>query len=772
MPKKETKKVDSIQKKLEYLCLDLNNIPKKLIKFDPLEVKINKFNDEKQYRQYRYIPVEDIQILLSPTNRLDEIEEKYKKARPLAEYLDSESEENFLRYTKFLNMLRQFKIADVEKIEKEQNLLNKKIPFKVKFEGNYLWQIYYSEIADKYFMIVPTEDTDYSAFFFLIKQKLYKFGISKIFVPIKNVNYSTKYLKKSEYEDIENYLWLFTKNWPLVYEVYDKDENLSIRIVGETEVYGKIKSQYRIKLENKEEATKFYKLLKAMYILQTKLPNYFDFRTDINKKGSIDFVYNDKIILYENIAGWIREEYKIAIEKMAEAKNLVDLNDEKLKKLKEEVSLLEIEYLAKEKQISTFLECKKTFFGKFKYYFKYSKKNSSAKMKKQKNNIDVNSSIDFEKMEYNGEKHKNDELKSTKSNYKIENLLDIYKEYEKVENALKNLVMDINALKLKKKNMKKKIENATNFIKEIDSHKKSIFEFWRYSNKDEMEALPEGEEEEVNIIKKITKVFDYEEDIEKFGKTMDQKQRKLLSDYEKDSIYITSTNLIEIVNKVKNNEISPKEIELNLKGLIKESLKESTISGEEYNIFGGMEQDETKISKINNQKHRETHKDIFNVLDINKATKPIGYKITLENIIKNVKSALSKVKIEEDIQVYKALNAEKLSKKNINVFEINPEVEIKNALKNDNGKINFYKINLKKGANAISFTNCIFYDNHNRTLPIGQDLSTNILVDISKLKLKLKKKLTFKILNYEDDKNDFSKISLKTINVLEYECEE
>ena len=70
--------------------------------------------------------------------------------------------------------------------------------------------------------------------------------------------------------------------------------------------------------------------------------------------------------------------------------------------------------------------------------------------------------------------------------------------------------MDINSLKLKNKNMQKKIENATAYIAEIDSHKKSIFEFWKYSNKDEMSSLPEGEEEEINVVKKITKVFDYE----------------------------------------------------------------------------------------------------------------------------------------------------------------------------------------------------------------------------------------------------------------------
>lgn len=83
-----------------------------------------------------------------------------------------------------------------------------------------------------------------------------------------------------------------------------------------------------------------------------------------------------------------------------------------------------------------------------------------------------------------------------------------------------------------------------------------------------------------------------------------------------------------------------------------------------------------------------------------------------------------------------------------------------------------YKINLKRGANAISFTNCIFYDNQNKTLPLGQDLSTNILVDISKLKLKLISKTNFKMIHYEEENNDFSKIALKTVNVLEYDVEE
>ena len=109
-------------------------------------------------------------------------------------------------------------------------------------------------------------------------------------------------------------------------------------------------------------------------------------------------------------------------------------------------------------------------------------------------------------------------------------------------------MMDINALKLKTKNTAKKIENATKFIEEIDSHKKSIFEFWKYSNKDEMAVLPEGEQEEINIIKKIEKVFDYSQDFEEFGEKFDKIQRKILDKDEADSVYIATTDLINILN--------------------------------------------------------------------------------------------------------------------------------------------------------------------------------------------------------------------------------
>ena len=206
MPRKKKVKVDSkVQEKLDYIGLDLEKIPKNLNEYSDINFRTLKGYDEKKYKQYRFVNVNDIEILLSPTNRMDSIKEKYEKAMPLCFYLDSTSEENILNFTEFLNMLSKVSIPQIEEVEAEQKMLAKEIPFKVKYTGNYLWQIYYSEISDKYFMIVPTEDTDYSTFFYILKRKLQNKKNDKVFVPISLIDYEGKILKKDEIKDLENY---------------------------------------------------------------------------------------------------------------------------------------------------------------------------------------------------------------------------------------------------------------------------------------------------------------------------------------------------------------------------------------------------------------------------------------------------------------------------------------------------------------------------------------------------------------------------------------
>ena len=767
MPRKKITKNDELTEKLEYIGLDLENIPDEIIKYKPLKYKAPKiFNEKQQYKQYKFIPVEDIQIMLTPTNRMDDLQEKYKKAKPIGVYLDNKTEENIPYHATFLNMLKQVKIEEIKEIEKEQKRLSEKLPFKIKFERNYLWQIYYSEITNKYFMLVPTEDSDYSTFFYLLKRKIENIKDDKVFVPISSLNYSEKYFTKSEINDIENYLWLFTKDWPLIYEVYDKQNRFSMQIVGETNVFEEIKSLYKITLKTTNQAMQFYKLLKAMFILQTEVPNYYNFTTNINKAGGIDFYDNDQKLEYMTLPTFLKNEYMSSEEKKVQTDIKNKDAKERLEKLKSLISNQEMEYIEKEKQISTFLECKKTFFGKFKYYFKYNKKS-------RKNRIKLDNNISIKEIEKEKKIPRIEiDNKKWKKNYTIEELVEKCKELEQFETELKNTVMDINAFKLKSKNLAKKIENATLYIQEIDKHKKSIFEFWKYSNKDEIEQLPEGEEEEINIIKKITKVFNYKEDLEEFGKKLDIEQRKILSKEELDSCYIATTELLEILNKIKTNAVLPKDVEISLRTLKKHEQEEKNLSvKEDFDIFGGMVEDSRKIRKIGNQRHREVKKDKYNVLEINQTTKTLGYKLTLEKVLNNIKKALEKNKIKEQIPVYKAMCDEKIKRNTLQLVNINPEEEIQNLLKSDAEKLYLYKINLTEETNAIGITNSCLYDNQNKTLPIGMDLSTKCLIDIGKLPLVLKRKSTFRIIDLEN-KDDFADTKIKNICLLEYELDE
>lgn len=768
MPRKKKEIIEGISDKLEYLGLDLDKIPQNLKKFEPLEFRVSRFYDEKQYRQYRYVDVKDIQILLSPTNRLTDLNEKYQKARPLCEYLDNKNEENLIKHTTFLNMLKNVSIEEIENVENEQTKLNREIPFKVKFQGNYLWQIYYSENTDKYFMIVPTEDTDYSTFFYLLKRQIENKRVGKVFVPVSNVKYSNKYLKKSEFEDIENYLWLFTKDWPLIYEVYDKKNEMTVQIIGETNVYEKIKTTYKIQLNNEAEASEFYKLVKALFILQTEIPNYYNFETNINNEGKLEFYLDDQKIEYKHMVEFIREQYKIGLKRRKEVKSKIRAYNKRIKKLQELVATQEIEYLAKEKQISTFLECKKSFFGKVKYYFKYSKKsNKGIKTEVEEEIVEENQQA--EPVQTSEPTKREKKRIPIKKIYTLEELITSYKELEELENQMKNLLMDINALKLKTKNLAKKIENASKYIEEIDSHKKSIFEFWKYSNKDEMDVLPEGEQEEVNVIKRIEKTFNYEDDLEEFGKKLDKIQRKNLTKEDTDSVYIATTNLVEVLNKIKTNNILPEEIEKSLKDLKAEAKELKSLDEEEYDIFGNVIQDTTKIRKINNKKHRELPKDKFNILEVNKNTKQIGFKLVLQSIIQNITKALEKGVIPESLPVYKAINENILNNKGINVFNINPENEMKEASMAYGNNINLYKLHIKEGTKGIGFTNIIFYDNQNKTLPVGMDLSTKMIIDTSKLHLRMLDQKSFNIMSFDNEQDDFSDFEIKKVTVFDYE---
>lgn len=69
--------------KLKYIGLNLEKIPDFLKITNKINYSSSKTEDSKKYKVYRYIDTDNIEILLTPTNRLNETAVKYNSAIPL-----------------------------------------------------------------------------------------------------------------------------------------------------------------------------------------------------------------------------------------------------------------------------------------------------------------------------------------------------------------------------------------------------------------------------------------------------------------------------------------------------------------------------------------------------------------------------------------------------------------------------------------------------------------------------------------------------------------
>ena len=748
-----------LEEKLKQIKLDINNLPstfkiKEKVKYKPL-----KEYDTTTYKTYHFIDIQDIEIYLTKATRLEDTDKKYKSAVPLFCYLQPEKEEMIENYLDFLNMLKNLDLNKMEEIEKEQKEFQKQIPYEIKYKDNFIWEIYYSEIDDKYFMMFPTNETQVEALFYLIKKKIELQKSKKkemIFVPINNMEYASGILKKSEISDLENYLWYFTNNWPSIYEVYEKDKTKSIQIVGKVQIYDRLKSIYKIKLNSKEEAQRQFKLIKALFILKSHTEEEYPFKKGLNEKGELNFYLNHNQITYEGLSEFIKNEIDKKSEKI---KNVIEQNlleTEKWILLKETVEKQNIEYIAKEKQIVTFLECKKTFFGRVSYFFKSKKKkinNETEKVEKVKEKEINQEKIELEQKQF----------------YTIEDLLKVCTILEEKEKELKNKQMDIKALENKKENLQRKIQNATLYINEIESHKKSIFDFWKFTNKDEVPLLLQGEEEqEQKNQNKISKAFSYEEDIEDVGKEIDRKQRKIFSEKECDAIFAIYED-IEAFN-IDRKQKKLKKDEKYLENSLKEKQKEyeeniESIREKDFDIFGNVVEDKTKIKVLNNKKHREIEKNKYKILDIHPNTTIDEYKDNIHHYQNILKEACGKNTTSYDLPVYLA------SKETIQNKEwVIMDMDVKKAIhkwkeKEDTFILN--RINLKEGMEAIFYTNIMFYDNFNKTLPEGMDIKTEVLLDLEKYEMKLVGRKDFNM-NFIENNFDYK---VKKVEVYEYDLE-
>ena len=765
---------------LEYIGLDLENIPQKLLEAEPIH--FSDFSNSNIYKVYDYVSVHDLEILITPLDRTAEIRERYKTAKPLSAYLQADDRKAKEIFNDVLDL------ASVNEIKKLENLQEKlkNIPYFVKYDKNYLWQIYYSKEDNKYFMLFPANEGETSVLFYIIKKKLEKED-TKIFVPINKMDYKGNFLTSAQINDIENYIWLFTNEWPNIYEVSGK----YLYVTGHTKVKKLFNTYYRNVFDNKNDAEKFYMLLKALFILTTETNYKYNFEPYVNENGNLELEYvdeshenlkknngknrmntkldenNDNIITTGNLADFVDKQVELQKLRKTDLEEEIVRNEEILKELKEYVKKQNDIYVMQEKQIVMFLDCKKSFFKKISYFFKAKK----FIMPKLDNKIDKRLEDELGENSLEDELSKKNEI-NLNGSYTIKELVSAFNSANEVEIKARAVRSDLKALKLKKENYARKIENAKEYIDEIESHKKSIFEFWKFSNKDELPALSEGESRESNETKNNANL---NKDL--LGARADSLQRQKLSDEEINALYLFYV-MPKIFNRIsktyaKNENEDTKKIEKD----ILEGLKNKTSKRSLDNLIN----DYTTVKKINSKEHRENERNAITILRINENTTVEEFEDRINHFKKSLESAYNKIYAITSMPVYIKksdvqkefllgdINPENLINENPskNVIE-GREVNLENGAKGEKDKIEeqeieIVKIDLSNEEHALYLSNIVFFDNQNKTLPIGMDLSSKVVIKLDNAKKKFREKEEIYLIEKIDD----FEVKNRTIKIFE-----
>lgn len=779
---------------LEYIGLDLENIPQKLLVSEPIH--FSDFSNSNIYKVYDYVSVHDLEILITPLDRTAEIRERYKTAKPLSAYLQTDDRKSKEIFNDVLDLAS---VNEIKKLEDLQEKL-KNIPYFVKYAKNYLWQIYYSKEDNKYFMLFPANEGETSVLFYIIKKKLEKED-TKIFVPINKMDYKSNLLTSAQINDIENYIWLFTNEWPNIYEVSGK----YLYVTGHTKVKKLFNTYYRNVFNNKNDAEKFYMLLKALFILTTETNYKYNFEPYVNENGELELEFNNEnsndfaknnrkieeqsnedekkvleskkgfkanksdseLITVQNLADFVDKQVEIQSLRKTELEEEIVRNEEILNELKEYVKKQNDIYVMQEKQIVMFLNCKKSFFKKISYFFKAKK----FVMPKLDNKIDKKLEDELGENSLEDELSRKNEI-NLNGSYTIKELVSAFNSANEVEIKARAVRTDLKELKLKKENYARKIENAKKYIDEIESHKKSIFEFWKFSNKDELPALSEGESSESSETKNNANL---NKDL--LGARADSLQRQKLSDEEINALYLFYV-MPKIFNRIsktyaKNENEDTKKIEKD----ILEGLKNKTSKRSIDNLIN----DYTTVKKINSKEHRENERNEIAILRINENTTVEEFEDRINHFKKSLESAYNKIYAITSMAVYIKksdaqnefilgdINPENLINENPSKDVIEErEVNFKNEAKAEKDKIEeqeieIVKIDLGNEEHALYLTNIVFFDNQNKTLPIGMDLSSKVVVKLDNAKKKFREKQEIYLIEKIDD----FEVKNRTIKIFE-----
>lgn len=712
---------------------------------------------------YRYIPISKIDIMVTNHSRNDKIRDKFKDALPIIEYIYSKEFKDFDKI-RLEYLLKDYNDEKYEEVEKLQKRLFEKEPFRITYEEDVFYEIYYLKEENRYVLMICTEDIVFKEIQYILQKKV-EYYITKdeqyIYAGIANLEYSENFLSNEEIQELEDVLWYFTKAWPVTYELYNNKSEYSLEVVGNFEIYNGLTSIYRVQLKSKEKAAEYLKLAKALMALEKDTNKYLRFTPIISEKEGLKFRYSGNDIVLKDIPDFLIINYvKLYEETMA----YIDENMSKklkLETLTEQKAEKEEKLNNLQNYITTFLDSKRTFFGKFRYFFgKDPLKQLEQKEKKEEKQKLENEEENLENREKREEERKEIEELKERINLKrdfctIEEYIFLYKEYEKQNKKLKSYLKDISVLEHIIENLDRNIRNGMEYIREISIEKKSLIGFFKYTNKDKKEAILKAEEEFKE--EKMHKIFNYDLDFLKFAEDIDKEIRNSLDSDELSSIYLAINGMLKYMNKLReyeNNENKNmkeyyQELELYLKDLKNKYIEIYGENAVDYDIFGNS-QNFKQTRYLGEKAFREEDRELYKEMKFKKnMTVDELVNIMRENLAK-LESSIDKTVVDMELDVYKIVNwTAKLKENNIDIYNFNINEEKINIGKEDK-TYNLYHLNIPNGSNMVPLTNITFYTNNNKTLPLGMDVSTQVLLDMSKFNFVVSEYISTKINVLED----------------------
>ena len=275
---------------------------------------------------------------------------------------------------------------------------------------------------------------------------------------------------------------------------------------------------------------------------------------------------------------------------------------------------------------------------------------------------------------------------------------------------------------------------------------------------------------------------------EKVEKDRCSENKKIITNEEKNEDAIEevtekSTEKNNLLNN--NNELLNKNKELKE---ILENLKNKTSKRSLDNLIN----DYTAVKKINSKEHRENERNEIAILRINENTTVEEFEDRINHFKKSLESAYNKIyaitsmpvyikksdaqnefilgdinpensinenssknvkeerdfNLENESEVEIATDLERIAKKEDSILRDNVSRE---KDKTDKQGIEIVKIDLGNEEHALYLSNIVFFDNQNKTLPIGMDLSSKVVIKLNEVPKECKNRKIIYIFNKKDD---------------------